>query len=153
MLFGRTQYNTIYWDNVEQMTTIKNPGKMTRAILHSDLNAVYASVELMLDPSLRGKAVAVCGNTEERHGIVLAKSELAKKAGIKTSMVNWEARKLCPKLIMVPPQYEQLAYLLPSKLPKASASMIWNAQKIRSFATSFASRRSIAHSSSVRTSL
>jgi DNA polymerase-4 len=70
---------------------------MTRAILHSDLNAFYASVEVMLDPSLRGKAIAVCGSTEERHGIVLAKSELAKKAGIKTGMVNWEAGKLCPK--------------------------------------------------------
>ena len=77
------------------------PEKMTRAILHSDLNAFYASVELMLDPSFRGKAVAVCGSIDERHGIVLAKSELAKKAGIKTSMVNWEARKLCPKLIKI----------------------------------------------------
>ena len=45
-----------------------------RAILHSDLNSFYASVEMMLDPRLRGKAVAVCGSTEERHGIVLAKS-------------------------------------------------------------------------------
>ncbi len=53
------------------------------AILHSDLNCFYASVETMLDPSLRGKAVAVCGCTEDRHGIVLAKSELAKKAGVK----------------------------------------------------------------------
>ena len=55
-----------------------------RAILHSDLNCFYASVEMMLDPRLRGKPVAVCGATEERHGIVLAKSELAKKAGVKT---------------------------------------------------------------------
>ena len=64
-----------------------------RVILHSDLNSFYASVEMMLDPSLRGKAVAVCGSTEDRHGIVLAKSDLAKKAGIKTGMVNWEARQ------------------------------------------------------------
>ena len=56
------------------------------AILHSDLNCFYASVEMMLDPRLRGKPVAVCGSTEDRHGIVLAKSELAKKAGIKTGM-------------------------------------------------------------------
>ncbi|SPF54028.1 putative DNA-directed DNA polymerase [Candidatus Desulfosporosinus infrequens] len=62
-----------------------------RTILHSDLNSFYASVEMMLDPSLRGKAVAICGSTEDRHGIVLAKSELAKKAGVKTGMVNWEA--------------------------------------------------------------
>ena len=52
-----------------------------RVILHSDMNSFYASVEMMLDPSLKGKAVAVCGATEERHGIVLAKSELAKKYG------------------------------------------------------------------------
>ncbi|MEA4824995.1 MAG: DNA polymerase IV, partial [Clostridiaceae bacterium] len=58
-------------------------------------------------PSLRGKAVAVCGSTEDRHGIVLAKSELAKKSGVKTGMVNFDAKRLCPQLIVVPPQYEQ----------------------------------------------
>lgn len=78
------------------------------------MNCFYASVEMMLDPSLRGKAVAVCGSTENRHGIVLAKSELAKKAGVKTGMVNWEARQRCPDLIMVKPQYEQ--YLKYSEL-------------------------------------
>ncbi|MDO4564674.1 MAG: DNA polymerase IV [Clostridia bacterium] len=87
------------------------------AILHSDLNAFYASVEMMLDPKLRGKAVAVCGSTEDRHGIVLAKSELAKRAGVKTGMVNWEAQKRCKDLIIVPPQYEQ--YLKYSKLTQA----------------------------------
>lgn len=85
-----------------------------RAILHSDQNSYYASVEMMLDPSLRGKAVAVCGATEERHGIVLAKSEKAKKCGVKTGMVNWEARQLCPDLVLVPPHYDQ--YLKYSKL-------------------------------------
>ena len=89
---------------------------MERQILHSDLNSFYASVEIMLDPSLRGKPVAVCGSTEDRHGIVLAKSELAKKAGVKTGMVNFEARKLCPGLIMLPPQYEQ--YLKYSKMAR-----------------------------------
>lgn len=87
-----------------------------RTILHSDMNCFYASVEMMLDPSLRGKAVAVCGSTENRHGIVLAKSELAKKAGVKTGMVNWEARQRCPDLIMVKPQYEQ--YLKYSELAR-----------------------------------
>ena len=87
-----------------------------RAILHSDLNAFYASVEMMLNPELRDKAVAVCGSTENRHGIVLAKSEKAKKAGIKTGMVNWEARLRCPDLIVVPPQYDQ--YLKYSQLTR-----------------------------------
>ena len=85
-------------------------------ILHSDMNSFYASVEMMLDPALKGKPVAVCGSTEERHGIVLAKSDLAKKAGVKTGMVNWEARQLCPELIVVPPQYDQ--YLKYSKLAR-----------------------------------
>ena len=85
-----------------------------RSILHSDLNAFYASVEMMLNPELKGKAIAVCGSTEERHGIVLAKSDLAKKAGVKTGMVSWEARQLCPELIVVPPHYDQ--YLKYSKL-------------------------------------
>ncbi len=87
-----------------------------RAILHSDLNSFYASVEIMLNPSLRDKAIAVCGSTEDRHGIVLAKSDKAKKAGIKTGMVNWEAKQKCPDLLMVPPQYEQ--YLKYSKLTR-----------------------------------
>lgn len=87
-----------------------------KTILHSDMNCFYASVEMMLDPSLRGKAVAVCGSTENRHGIVLAKSELAKKAGVKTGMVNWEARQRCPGLIIVKPQYDQ--YLKYSELAR-----------------------------------
>lgn len=85
-----------------------------RVILHSDMNSYYASVETLLNPALRGKAVAVCGATEERHGIVLAKSELAKKAGVKTGMVNYEAKQCCPDLILVPPQYDQ--YLKYSRL-------------------------------------
>lgn len=87
-----------------------------RTILHSDLNAFYASVEIMLDPRLRGKAVAVCGSTEDRHGIVLAKSELAKKAGIITGMVNWEAKRLCPELILLRPTFGQ--YVKYSKLTR-----------------------------------
>ncbi|MCI2048869.1 MAG: DNA polymerase IV [Lachnospiraceae bacterium] len=85
-----------------------------RSILHSDMNSFYASVEAMLDPKLRGKAVAVCGSQETRHGIVLAKSQKAKKAGVKTGMAVWEARQCCPDLIVVPPQYD--AYIKYSKL-------------------------------------
>lgn len=87
---------------------------MERTILHCDMNSFYASVEIMQNPKLRGKAVAVCGSTETRHGIILAKSQLAKLAGVKTGMANWEARKRCPNLICVRPHYED--YLKYSKL-------------------------------------
>lgn len=69
-----------------------------RTILHSDLNNFYASVECLLDPSLHGFPVVVCGKKEDRHGIVLAKNMIAKKAGVKTGMVLHEAEKLCPNL-------------------------------------------------------
>ncbi len=87
---------------------------MSRIILHSDANSFYASVEMLLNPSLRDKAVAVCGCVEDRHGIVLAKSEKAKKAGVKTGQANWQATQVCPNLITVPPQYDQ--YVKFSKL-------------------------------------
>ena len=77
-----------------------------RVILHSDANAFYASVECALNPALRGKAVAVCGSTENRHGIVLAKSELAKRAGVKTGMANWQAKALCRDLIFFSPRHD-----------------------------------------------
>lgn len=89
---------------------------MDRAILHCDLNNFYASVEMALDSSLRGKAVVVCGKTEDRHGIVLAKSELAKKFGIKTGDVVWQAKNKCPDLIVLPPNFDE--YVKYSKLVK-----------------------------------
>ena len=90
---------------------------MARVILHSDLNSFYASVEMMLDPGLRDKAVAVCGSVENRHGITLAKSQKAKEAGVKTAMPVWQAKQCCPELIVVPPQYEQ--YLKYSEMARA----------------------------------
>jgi len=89
---------------------------MERTILHSDMNCFYASVEMMLNPSLRGKPMAVGGDVESRHGIVLTKSYEAKKYGVKTGMALWEARQCCPDIIIVPPQYEQ--YIKYSKLAR-----------------------------------
>ena len=83
-------------------------------ILHSDLNCFYASVEMNENPRLRGKAVAVCGSTEDRHGIVLTASYPAKRMGVKTGAANWQARQCCPGLICVPPHYE--LYMKYSKL-------------------------------------
>ena len=79
---------------------------MERIIIHSDLNNFYASVERKLNPELCGKPVAVCGSEEERHGIVLAKSEEAKRFGIRTGDTVWQARRKCPALITVPPRFK-----------------------------------------------
>ena len=78
-----------------------------RVVLYSDLNSFYASVEGMLNPYLRGKAFAVCGNAEERRGIVLAKSDLSKKRGVKTGMSIPDALMHCPDLMIVPPHYDE----------------------------------------------
>ena len=78
-----------------------------RTILHSDCNNFYASVECVFDPALRGKPVAVCGDPSQRHGIVLAKSESAKKCGVKTGEALWEAKLKCPDLILLPPHGDQ----------------------------------------------
>ena len=56
-----------------------------RIILYSDLNNFFASVEIALNPALKGKPLIVCGDPEKRHGIVFAKNEEAKKFGIKTA--------------------------------------------------------------------
>ncbi len=80
---------------------------MDRVILHSDLNNFYASVECMLHPELRGRCIAVCGSEENRHGIVLAKSEEAKKFGVKTAETIWQARAKCPDLEIVSPHFDE----------------------------------------------
>ena len=85
-----------------------------RIILHSDLNCFYASVEANENPKLRDRAIAVCGSTEDRHGIVLTASYPAKRRGVKTGMANWQARNACPGLICVPPHYD--LYVKYSKL-------------------------------------
>lgn len=77
-----------------------------RTILHSDMNNCYASIELLHHPELRGKPLAVGGDPEARHGIVLAKDRIAKKAGVKTGMALWQARQVCPNIVFVPPRMD-----------------------------------------------
>ncbi|MBP2639691.1 MAG: dinB1 [Firmicutes bacterium] len=76
---------------------------MTRTILHVDLNNIYASVECLYHPELRGFHVAVTGDVEARHGIILAKNQLAKQFDVKTGEAIWQAKQKCPKLICLPP--------------------------------------------------
>ena len=89
---------------------------MSRSILHCDMNNFYASVECMLNPSLREHPVAVCGSVEERHGIVLAKNYKAKAFDVKTGDAVWQAKQKCPDLVVVPPHYEE--YIKYSKLAR-----------------------------------
>ena len=76
-----------------------------RVILHCDLNCFFASVELLRYPALRDVPVAVCGDPESRHGIVLAKNEAAKQLGVKTAETIWQARQKSPHLITLPPHH------------------------------------------------
>ncbi|MBQ8409643.1 MAG: DNA polymerase IV [Clostridia bacterium] len=80
---------------------------MYRSILHCDMNNFYASVECRMDPTLRGRPVAVCGETEDRHGIVLAKNYEAKAYGVATGEAVWQAKRKCPRLVIVPPHYDE----------------------------------------------
>lgn len=79
---------------------------MQRVILHSDLNNFFASVECLSRPDLIGSPVAVVGDAEARHGIVLAKNEIAKAFGVRTGEAIWQARQKCPKIVLLPSHYE-----------------------------------------------
>lgn len=81
--------------------------KNGRVILHVDMNSFYASVEMAYDPSLKGKPLAIAGNVEERRGIIVTCSYEARKFGVKTTMPLWEAKKLCPQLIVKSPNFER----------------------------------------------
>ena len=80
---------------------------MDRTILHCDLNNFYASVEQKAHPEYDGMPLAVSGNPEARHGIVLAKNMLAKAAGVATGEAIWISRKKCPGIVFVPPHYDE----------------------------------------------
>ena len=81
----------------------------TRTILHCDLNGFFASVSEKLNPELKKVPMAVAGNEENRHGIILAKNELAKGFNIKTAETIWSAKKKCPDLVIVPPLHSEYA--------------------------------------------
>jgi len=78
---------------------------MDRTILHCDCNSYFASVECIDRPELKTVPMAVCGDPESRHGIILAKNELAKRYGIKTAETIWQAKKKCPNLTLVTPHH------------------------------------------------
>ena len=79
---------------------------MDRVILHSDCNCFYAAVEMLHHPEFEGQPLAVGGDPEKRHGIVLTANYMAKRRGVKTGMALWEARQACPEIIFVPPRMD-----------------------------------------------
>lgn len=85
-----------------------------RTILHSDCNGFFASVECLYNPQLRDKPVAVCGDKDKRHGIILAKNEIAKKFNVKTGEAIWQAQQKCPELVTASAHYDR--YIRFSKL-------------------------------------
>ena len=87
-----------------------------RTILHVDLNNFYASVECLYRPEIRNLPVAVAGDPENRHGIILAKNMIAKKLGVKTGEAIWEAKLKAHGLITVPPDFAK--YLRFSRLAR-----------------------------------
>ncbi|MDX1772372.1 MAG: DNA polymerase IV, partial [Planococcaceae bacterium] len=92
--------------NIEKQTT-------SRVILHIDMNSFYASVEQSYDPALKGKAIAIAGNPKERRGILVTCSYEARARGVYTTMSVWEAKRKCPELILLPPNFER--YRIASK--------------------------------------
>ena len=77
-----------------------------RVILHSDINCCYASIEHLHHPELAGKPLAVGGDPEARHGIVLTADYIAKKYGVKTGMALWQAKEVCPDITFVSPRMD-----------------------------------------------
>ena len=80
---------------------------MGRTILHSDCNCFYASVEMLHHPETRNVPMAVGGDPEARHGIVLTANYIAKRMGVKTGMALWQARQVCPQIVFISPHYDQ----------------------------------------------
>ena len=88
----------------------RNPApNFSRTILHCDCNGFYASVECLLHPEYKDVPMAVCGDPKNRHGIILAKNEPAKKFDIRTAETVWQARQKCPHLVLTPPHHELYA--------------------------------------------
>lgn len=80
---------------------------MKRTILHSDCNCFYASVEMLHHSEVRNVPMAVGGDPEARHGIVLTANYIAKRMGVKTGMALWQARQVCPQIVFISPHYNQ----------------------------------------------
>lgn len=78
-----------------------------RILFHVDMNSFFASVELSFRPELRGKPVAVAGSVEDRRGIIVTSTYEARAKGVKTAMPVWQAKKVCPELILLKSNFDR----------------------------------------------
>ena len=83
---------------------------LDRVIFHVDQNCYFASVEMISHPEYRDVPMAVAGDKERRHGIILAKNQLASKAGVKTAEAIWQAQSKCPDLVLATPHYDKYVF-------------------------------------------
>lgn len=101
-------------ENETNMDMEEVEGMKDRTILHSDINCCYAAIEHLHHPELAGKPLAVGGDPEARHGIVLTADYIAKKCGVKTGMALWQAKQVCPEINFISPRMD--LYLRFSKM-------------------------------------
>lgn len=76
-----------------------------RIIFHADCNNFFASCECLERPELKNVPMAVAGDPEDRVGVVVAKNEIAKRYGVKTTDTVYQAKKKCPGIVFVPPRH------------------------------------------------
>ena len=105
MYMGPHDGSRLMFNSDFRSTKKEDKQEKIRTVLHCDANSFFASCETMLNPKLAETPMAVCGSVEDRHGIVLAKNQLAKKFGVKTGEAIWQAKKKCPILNIVRPTY------------------------------------------------
>ena len=81
-----------------------------RIILHVDQNCFFASVGMIYHPEMRNVPMAVAGDKKDRHGIILAKNQLASSYGVKTAEAIWQAQSKCPGLQLLAPEYDKYEF-------------------------------------------
>src|SRR5947209_229165 len=78
----------------------------TRKIIHIDMDAFYASVEMRDNPTIKSRPVAVGGDPEGR-GVIATANYKARKYGVRSAMPSWKAKQLCPDLLIVSSNFEK----------------------------------------------